>query len=111
MVRVVAIDERHTQAMEYSHFALLEKARGNKYAGALFASMALEEELAAIRNVDARGHLEEPLYSVLHRSAATLALDCKNYNLAKQLALKGLENVEHTEIKQELLDVLEQANK
>lgn len=103
-----AINEHHDAAMDFTHFALLERARGNTEEAAALFERALENELAAIRDMEERGRFAEPTYSVLHRSAGTLALDCKNYCLAEQLAANGLAHAEHPEIAQELRDLLEQ---
>ena len=105
-----AINEHHDTAMDFAHFALLERARGNTEEAAALFEKALENELAAIQDMEARGSFAEPTYSVLHRSAGTLAMDCKQYRLAEQLAAKGLARAEHPEIAQELRDLLEQVN-
>lgn len=103
-----AINEHHDAAMDFAHFALLERARGNTEEAAALFEKALENELAAIQDMEARGSFAEPTYSVLHRSAGTLAMDCKQYRLAKQLAAKGLAHVKHTEIEKELDELFEQ---
>ena len=105
-----AINEHHDAAMDFAHFALLERARGNTEEAAALFEKALENELAAIQDMEARGSFAEPTYSVLHRSAGTLAMDCKQYRLAERLAAKGLAHAEHPEIAQELRDLLEQVN-
>lgn len=105
-----AINEHHDAAMDFAHFALLERARGNTEEAAALFEKALENELAAIQDMEARGSFSEPTYSVLHRSAGTLAMDCKQYRLAEQLAAKGLAHAEHPEIAQELRDLLDQVN-
>ena len=103
-----AINEHHDAAMDFAHFALLERARGNTEEAAALFERALENELAAIQDMEERGSFAEPTYSVLHRSAGTLALDCKNYRRAKQLAAKGLAHVKHPEIEKELDELFEQ---
>ena len=105
-----AINEHHDAAMDFAHFALLERARGNTEEAAALFEKALENELDAIQDMEERGSFAEPTYSVLHRSAGTLAMDCKNYRLAEQLAANGLARAEHPEIAQELRDLLEQVN-
>jgi hypothetical protein len=54
------------------------------------------------------GELVEPTFSILHRSAATLALDCDNIRLAEQLIAKALSHTLPYEIAEELRDLLEQ---
>ena len=51
----------------------------------------------------------EPTHSVLHRSAAWLALDCGNPRLAEKFAAAGLAEEPPDEIAEELRDVWEQA--
>ena len=101
------INRLHDTAMDFAAFAFRERARGNAEKASEFFEQALEYEVAAI---DALDEYVEPTYSVLHRSAATLALDCKQYRNAEQLAAKALAQEPPGEIAEELRDVLEQAN-
>lgn len=101
------INRLHDKAMDLATFALRERARGNAEKMREYFEDALKYELAAI---DALDRYIEPTYSVLHRSAATLALDCKQYRKAEQLAAKALAQDPPAEIAEELRDVLEQAN-
>ena len=71
----------------------------------LLFQQALEHELAAI---DALEEYIEPTYSVLHRSAATLALDCNDLRKAEQLAAKALAKEPPDFVADELRDVLGQ---
>ena len=52
----------------------------------------------------------EPTYSILHRSAGWLALDCNQPRLAEQLASKALAGDPHPKIAEELRDLMEQIN-
>ena len=100
------INRLHDRAMDLTALAFMERARGNaEKASELFES-ALECELAAIEALD---EYIEPTFSVLHRSAATLALDCNQYRVAERLAAKALGQEPPAEIAEELRDVLEQA--
>lgn len=105
-----AINERHDAAMDFAHFALLERVRGNTEEASTLFEKALENELGAIQDMEERGSFSDLTYSVLHRSAGTLALDCKKYRLAERLAAKGLAHAEHSEVAEELRDLLEQVN-
>ena len=96
----------HDEAMDFAAFAFRERARGNAKKAAEFFEQALEYEVAAI---DALDRYIEPTYSVLHRSAATLALDCKRYRKAEQLAARALAQEPPGEIAAELRDVLAQS--
>ena len=101
------INRLHDEAMDFAAFAFRERARGNAEKAHEFFERALEYEVAAI---DALGEeYIEPTYSVLHRSAATLALDCKRYRKAEQLAAKALAQEPPGEIAVELRDVLKRA--
>lgn len=101
-----AASDFHDKAMDLAELALLERIKGNlKSASALF-EQALENELAAI---DALEEPIEPTFSVLHRSAGTLALDCKRYRKAERIVATALARGAHPAIEHELREVLEQA--
>ena len=99
----------HRKAMDFAARGLIERMHGNEEGAAPLFKKALENELAAIGELDRLGKKVEPTHSVLHRSAATLALDCEDFRLAEQLACKALAGDPHPEIAEELRDVLKQA--
>ena len=99
--------EFHDQAMDLAERALLERLRGNAEEAFRLFSQALRLELSALEGLEPS---VEPTYSVLHRSAATLALDCNEVRLAEQLATKALAYEPPIEIAEELRDVLERTN-
>ena len=105
-----AINHLHNEAMDLAYFGLLERARGNLVEAIGIFEEALEKELAAIGELEATDRVIEPTYSVLHRSASTLALDCNQWRLAEQLAAKALSKVPPPEIAEELRDLLEQVS-
>ena len=100
-----ALNELHDKAMELAFFALRERSQGNKVKSLPLFQQALELELAAI---DALEEYIEPTYSVLHRSAATLALDCNELRKAEQLAAKALAQEPPEFVADQLREVLEQ---
>ena len=102
-----AVNELHSEAMDLAEFGLLERMRGNAEKALAFFEQALEYELAAI---DALEEPVEPTYSVLHRSAATLAMDCNQLRKAERIAAKALAQDPHPEIAEELRDLMEQIN-
>jgi len=51
----------------------------------------------------------EPSRSILHRSAASLAMECGEYQAAVKIATKGLEGAPPPPIAAELRDVLDRA--
>ena len=67
---------------------------------------ALENELEAISRLEAEGRTE-PTYSVLHRSAGTLALDCNQPQKAREIVTKALGQDPHPEIADELRELLD----
>jgi len=104
-----AIRDYHSQAMEFAELALVARMRGeHEHAGHL-SRQALECELSAIGEMDATGVIE-PTYSVLHRSAATLALDCSDPRSAERIVAKALTHDPPSEIAEELRDLMEQIN-
>lgn len=98
-------NEMHIKAMDSSALGFMEQERGNTGQAERYFKQALAEELAAI---DKLADFTEPTFSILHRSAATLALDCKESRLAEQLVAKALAREPHPEIAEELRDLFEQ---
>ena len=101
------INKLHRRAMDLTALAFIERTRGNTEKASELFEQALENEVAAIGALD---EYVEPTYSVLHRSAATLALDCNQYHKAEKLVAKALAKEPPAEIAEELRDVLKQAN-
>lgn len=87
---VSLVNAFHRQAMIQCDYALMWKRAGNDWAASMHFYAAFQEEKKAadmIADTDM-----EPIRSVLHRSAATLALDCGEIEEAQRLiaaALKG----------------------
>ena len=101
-------NDLHNQAMESVDYAFFARKRGNEEEAQRFFEDAFAKEVAAINALEERERVE-PMYSVLHRSAATLALDCGRLREAEKWAAKGLTLEPYPEIVEELRDVLEQA--
>ena len=100
------IKDLHSQAVEYAERALMARMRGEtKVAIGIFGE-ALKYEIAAIDEMRERS---EPTYSILHRSAGTLALDCNDLRTAERMAARALANDPPPDVAQELRDLLEQA--
>ncbi len=97
------VSDIHNKAMEFADLADLERRRSNEERAAEFLEQALEFELAAIAELYDQDGLT---WSVLHRSAGWLALDCNRPRLAEQLACKALAGDPHPEIAEELRDLL-----
>lgn len=101
------VNEWHNKAMELAELALKERVQGNVEQADAFFEQALGRELDAIAALEG---IVEPTWSVLHRSAATLALDCRQFRKAEQLVAKALAEDPPMEIAEELRDLLEQIN-
>lgn len=92
--------------MEFAELAILARMRNDiEEANTLF-QMSLKFELDAIKQL--QNNPIEPTFSILHRSAATLALDCNDLQLAEKLITKALSGSPHPVIGEELRDLLEQ---
>lgn len=100
-----AIEADHLRAMEYVDRACEARRRGDTDAVAQnFAEAFRLEKQAAEAMVP---YLDvEPTRSILLRSAASLALECKREEEAERLACLGLSGKPPSEIRAELRDVL-----
>lgn len=99
----------HRKAMDFAAKGLMARMRGDTEEAAAHFKQALENELIALNELERLDSKVEPTHSVLHRSAATLALDCHDFRLAEKLACKALAADPPAAIADELRDVLEQA--
>ena len=86
LARVVYFDEDYPQAQSLTHKAY-----------------TLEAQAAGLIPVD---EASEPTRSILYRSAASLAYQCKEYQVAQQLIGQALIGFPPAEILQELTDLL-----
>lgn len=101
-------NDLHNQAMTHVDDAFFARKRGDEEEALRFFEQAFASETAAIEALEERER-GEPMYSVLHRSAAWLALDCNRPREAEKVAAKALAGEPHPEIAVELRDVLEVA--
>jgi hypothetical protein len=102
------INQLHDEAMELSDLAFAAKRRGDNQSFIQYSRQAYEKEAQAadyLRDTNA-----EPTRSVLYRSAATLALDCKETREAERLIAIALIGNPPEAIANELRDLLEQVN-
>ena len=100
-----SVNKLHTLAMEHAEQAILTRLRGEARPAVELFRKALECELAAIDSLD---EYSEPTYAILHRSAATLALDCDDVRTAEKMAARGLARNPPENTAEELRDLLEQ---
>lgn len=99
------VNDLHHQAMDFVDQAMLEQRGGNAEGATKLFEKATEYELAAI---EAMEEPVEPTYSVLHRSAASMAMNANQLRQAEQIIYKALLQEPHPEIAHEMREVLEQ---
>jgi hypothetical protein len=103
------IQELHQQAMDFAEVAFTAKLKGDLEQASQLNRQAFEKEAKAAgllaANLDA-----EPTRSILHRSAATLAIDCGELQTAEKLIATALTGNPPQEIAEELKDLFIQIN-
>ena len=99
------VTELHHQAMDFVDLAMEENRLGNKDEAVRLFTRATESELAAI---DAMKEPLEPSYSVLHRSAASMAMNANLFSEAERILAKALSRGPHPEIAEEMRVLLEE---
>jgi hypothetical protein len=106
---MISVKDLHNKSMEYAELAFIEKMKGNYDNSLNYFKKAFDAELSAVEEFE-KTEKVEPTYSVLLRSAATLALDCDEPRKAEQFISKALANNPPDEIANELRDLFEQTN-
>ena len=103
------IQDLHRQAMDLAEQADLKKLRGEtaQVQELLQQALKLESEAAGMVANDITA---EPTRSVLHRSAATLAVECGELSLAERLIARALAGAPPSGIAAELKDLFIQIN-
>jgi hypothetical protein len=103
------IQELHQQAMDLVQMVQVAKLRSNLALAEQSFKQAFEKELLAAFLI--ASNLEaEPTRSVLHRSAATLAIDCGEMRTAERLIAIALSGNPPQEIADELKDLFVEIN-
>ena len=100
-------EDFHDEAMTVAGDALRHKRRGEHDDAKREFKRALDLEREALARMDG---VEEPIYSTMYRSAASLALDCEEFRLAEQIASKALAGDPPEFLVWELREVVERAN-
>ncbi len=95
------VTDFHNKAMEFAERAFMARVQGSIEESTKLFEKALENELAAICKLEADVRIE-PTYSVLHRSAGTLAIDCNQPQKALEIVTKALDQNPPQEIAEEL---------
>jgi hypothetical protein len=103
MKDLTKVSQFHELAMDFADQALL--SRDPRQARKLFRS-AFEHERNAAELLEG-AYDYEPTRSVLYRSAATLARDCRDFGEAKRLIEKGLTGNPPGDIAAELKELLQ----
>lgn len=103
------LQEIHKKAMDLAEQADLAKLRGNtdQVQEILRQALALESEAAQLVADDLTA---EPTRSVLHRSAASLAVECGEIQTAEKLIARALAGTPPSDIEDELKDLFLQIN-
>lgn len=95
----------HREAMELVDQAVVARQRGETSASSELARLAFAKERAAADLVASQLDLE-PTRSVLHRSAAVLAIECFELREAERLIGRALAGNPPVDIANELRDLL-----
>jgi len=102
-----SIQDFHRQGMDLAEMGFTAKLRGDSQQASELFRQAFEYERKAAELV-ANDIDVEPTRSVLHRSAASLAIDCGEFREAERLIAIALAGNPPDEIADELRDLLEQ---
>lgn len=100
------VTDLHRQAMDLVDQARMAKVHGDSSHAEKLLREAFEKERSAALLVEGKKDLE-PTRSVLCRSAATLALQCKEIREAERLITLGLSGNPPEEVAEEMRDLLE----
>lgn len=106
MTDIRQISQLHTEAMDLADKAFAARRQGDEADVARYSRLAFQKEAEAAHLIAATDI--EPTRSVLHRSAATLALDCGEVREAEKLVAVALAGNPPAEIADELRDLFEQ---
>ena len=103
------LQELHKKAMDLAEQSDLLKLRGNtsQVQEILRQALALESQAAQMVADDLTA---EPTRSVLHRSAASLAIECGELQTAEKLIARALAGTPPADIEAELKDLFLQIN-
>ena len=102
--RARRVNQLHREAMEFADESFVARLEKDHERYLHFTRLALEKEAAAADLMVDKDI--EPTRSVLHRSAATLAWRCKEYDRGKKLAYRALAGNPPSDIERELHDLL-----
>lgn len=104
-----SIKNLHREAMDLAESAFSAKLKGEVELANHFLKQAFEKERKAAE-LAAHDLSVEPTRSTLHRSAASLAVDCGEFREAQRLIATALAGNPPNEIADELRELLQQVN-
>lgn len=100
----------HHEAMELVDQAMMAQLHGDIAGAEKFLREAFKKERAAAQLIASSKKSPEPTRSILCRSAASLAFQCKAFHEAEQLLHLGLSGHPPDEIAEEMRDLLEEVS-
>ena len=107
--RMNSVRELHNKAMELAQLAMVARHNLEWKKAESLAKRAYKYEAQAAELIPE--DLEsEPTRSILYRSSASLAYQCKEFEIAQRLIAKGLSGYPPPQVEQELKDIYEQIN-
>jgi hypothetical protein len=104
-----AIQFLHEEAMDLAELADVAKLRGEVAKAHLFRQQALEKAVAAANQIAPQIE-SEPTRSLLHRSAAALAIDLEDFKTAEAMIITALAGNPPQDIAEDLRDLFVQMN-
>ena len=108
---MTTVSDLHHQAMNLVDQAMLERRLGKEKVAEELFMLATDKELAALKALEALEAMEErvqPSYSILQRSAASMAMNANRLDRAEGIINLALSQDPHPAIAEEMREVLEQ---
>lgn len=103
------VRQLHNRAMELAQLAIVAREKGEGQKAEDLARQAYGYEAQAADLIP-EAESSEPTRSILYRSAASLAYQCKELQIAQRLIAKGLSGHPPPQVEQELKDLWDQVN-
>lgn len=104
-----SVRQLHSEAMSLAQQAFLAREKGSHKQAEELSKQAFRLESDAAEQLEREANAE-PTRSVLYRSAASLAIQAKEFSEAQRLVAKGLAGYPPPEIEEELKDLYETIN-
>lgn len=104
---MLGVRELHDQAIRFGHLAITARETGDVESAVKLARQAFEFESRAASLVPDVQE-SEPTRSILYRSAASFAFQCKDFAQARRMADVGLSGYPPPGIQMDLLALLDQ---